>query len=108
PRAALPRERAGGQRARRAERDCSSRVGAMKDVRVAAVQMESAAGDRERDFGVLERLAEHAAQSGARIVAFPECCLTGYWFLRRLGVPELAALAEPLPDGPAARRLRAL
>jgi len=80
----------------------------MKDVRVAAVQMESAAGDKERNFGVLTRLAEQAAETGARIVAFPECCLTGYWFLRRLGVPELAALAEPVPDGPAARRLRAL
>jgi predicted amidohydrolase len=80
----------------------------MKDVRVAAVQMGSAAGDKERNFGVLTRLAERAAEAGARIVAFPECCLTGYWFLRRLGAPELAALAEPVPDGPATQSLKAL
>jgi len=77
----------------------------MKDVRVAAVQMESAAGDKERNFDVLERLAQEAAEAGARIVAFPECCLTGYWFLRRLGTDELAALAEPVPGGPSVARL---
>jgi predicted amidohydrolase len=77
----------------------------MKDVRVAAVQMESAAGDKERNFAAVARLAEQAAAAGARIVAFPECCLTGYWFLRRLGVRELAALAEPVPGGPATKRL---
>jgi N-carbamoylputrescine amidase len=80
----------------------------MKDVRVAAVQMESAAGDKERNFAVLSRLAEQARDAGATIVAFPECCLTGYWFLRRLSVPELTALAEAVPDGPAARRLAEL
>ena len=36
---------------------------------------------------------------------FPECCLTGYWFLRKLTVPQLQALAEPVPDGPSCRRL---
>jgi len=80
----------------------------MKDVRVAAVQMESAAGDKEGNFRALERLAEQAAKAGAQIVAFPECCLTGYWFLRRLSIPELAALAEPVPDGPGSQRLAQL
>jgi predicted amidohydrolase len=70
--------------------------------------MESAAGDKDGNFARLARLAEQAAQAGAQIVAFPECCLTGYWFLRRLGVPQLAALAEPVPDGPATKRLAAL
>lgn len=77
----------------------------MRDVRVAAVQLESAAGDKEANFRKLERFAEQAAQRGVRIAAFPECCLTGYWFLRRLTVEQLGALAEPVPDGPSCRRL---
>lgn len=68
----------------------------MQDVRVAAVQMESAAGDKHANFAALERLAERAAAKGARIVAFSECCLTGYWFLRKLSVPELEAARRAL------------
>jgi predicted amidohydrolase len=71
----------------------------MKDVRVAAVQMESTAGDKAANLGRVERLAAEAADQGASVVLFPECCLTGYWFLRRLGVPQLRELAEPVPEG---------
>jgi predicted amidohydrolase len=77
----------------------------MRDVRVASVQMESAAGDKEANFDKVERFTRDAAERGAAIVLFPECGLTGYWFLRHLTVPQLAALAEPVPDGPSCRRL---
>jgi predicted amidohydrolase len=77
----------------------------VKNVRVAVAQMESAAGDKQRNLAVVARLAEQAAQLGAEIVAFPECSLTGYWFLRRLERSELAALAEPVPQGPSCERL---
>jgi predicted amidohydrolase len=77
----------------------------MKDVRVAAVQMESAAGDAEANLRTVERHAGEAASRGALVVLFPECCLTGYWFLRRLSVPQLRDLAEPVPDGPLCGRL---
>jgi N-carbamoylputrescine amidase len=77
----------------------------MRNVRVAAVQMESAAGDKERNFRTVERLAAEAASRGAEVVVFPECCLTGYWFLRRLDVPQLEALAEAVPGGPSCSRL---
>ncbi|MGE5127003.1 MAG: nitrilase-related carbon-nitrogen hydrolase, partial [Betaproteobacteria bacterium] len=80
----------------------------MRDVRVAAVQYESRAGDKAANFATLERFAGQAADRGVEIVVFPECCLTGYWFLRRLSVAELQALAEPVPDGPSCERLRAL
>ena len=39
------------------------------------------------------------------IVVFPECCITGYWFLRHLTREQLLALAEPVPDGPSTRAL---
>src|SRR5206468_5508942 len=48
---------------------------------------------------------EQAAAQGVRLVVFPECCITGYWFIRNLSLEQLAALAEPVPDGPSTRRL---
>ena len=39
------------------------------------------------------------------MVAFPECCITGYWFLRHLTREQLLALAERVPDGPSTRAL---
>jgi len=77
----------------------------MRDLRVAAVQFESVAGDKPANLGKLARFAEEAAGRGVEILVAPECCLTGYWFLRRLTVPQLAAIAEPVPDGPACGRL---
>jgi predicted amidohydrolase len=77
----------------------------MRDVRVASVQMESVAGDKDANFRTVERLAETAAGRGAEIVVCPECCLTGYWFLRHRTVPELRGLAEPVPGGPSCTRL---
>ncbi len=77
----------------------------MRDVRVASVQMESAAGDKEANLRKVARFTEEAAARGAEVVVCPECCLTGYWFLRRLTVPQLEALAEPVPEGPSCARL---
>ena len=80
----------------------------MRDLRVASVQMESAAGDKDANLHKVARFAEQAAAEGAQIVVTPECGLTGYWFLRRLAVPQLAELAERVPDGPSCERLLAL
>ncbi|HSD65179.1 MAG TPA: nitrilase family protein [Vicinamibacteria bacterium] len=77
----------------------------MRDVRVASVQMESAPGDKEANLRKVERFTREAEQRGAAMVLFPECCLTGYWFLRRLSVPQLRELAEPVPEGPSSIRL---
>jgi predicted amidohydrolase len=77
----------------------------MRDVRVAAVQFESVAGDKEANFRRLARFTEEAAGRGVLILVAPECCLSGYWFLRNLSVPQLRALAEPVPDGPLCTRL---
>src|SRR5262249_6676972 len=80
----------------------------MRDTRVATVQMESAASDKAANFAKGERVTREAAARGAEVVVFPECCVTGYWFLRNLDGAALAALAEPVPDGPSCRRLREL
>jgi predicted amidohydrolase len=77
----------------------------MRDVRVAAVQMECAQADKEANFAKVARFTEEGASRGAEIVICPECCITGYWFIRHLTVPQLEALAEPVPDGPTCGRL---
>src|SRR5436190_3515677 len=74
-------------------------------MRAAAVQFESLPGDKEANFRKIEKFVEQAAAQGARLIVFPECCVTGYWFIRNLSVEQLAALAEPIPDGPSTQRL---
>ncbi len=76
-----------------------------RSLRAASVQFESARGDKDANFRKMETFAAHAAAQGVKLLVFPECCVTGYWFIRNLTVPQLAALAEPIPDGPSTRRL---
>ena len=80
----------------------------MQTLRAAAVQFEHAAGDKAANFAKVERFTRQAAARGVRLLAFPECCLTGYWFLRNLSRSQLLDLAEPVPDGPSSQRLLAL
>jgi predicted amidohydrolase len=80
----------------------------MRDIRVASVQFEHHAGDKDANFAKVRRFAGDAAERGVEILAFPECCITGYWFLRNLSHEELLGLAEPLPGGPSTGRLLAL
>lgn len=70
--------------------------------------MESIAGDKAANFAKLEVFVAKAARQGVKLIAFPECCLTGYWFIRNLTPKQLAELAEPGLTGPSCRRLLAL
>ncbi|MSU22575.1 MAG: acyltransferase [Opitutus sp.] len=79
-----------------------------RQLRVASVQLESAPGDKEANFRKIEAFTAEAAAQGVRLVVFPEGCVSGYWFVRNLTVAQLAALAEPIPDGPSTQRLIAL
>ena len=80
----------------------------MRDVRVAAVQFEHAAGDKAANMSTLRHFVRQAAGRGVEIIAFPEQCLTGYWFMRKLSRPQILSLAEPVPDGPCTQELLAL
>jgi len=77
----------------------------MRDIRVAAVQFQHKAGDKEANFAKIEAFAEQAADKRVEITAFPEMCITGYWHVRNLSHEEVDALAEPIPDGPSTQRL---
>ncbi len=80
----------------------------MKNLRVASVQLESAPGNKRENLGKIREYVGQATDHGVDIIAFPECCITGYWFLRHLSREELTALAEPVYDGPSSRALVAL
>jgi predicted amidohydrolase len=83
-------------------------VSYMPTLRAAVVQFEHAAGDKQANFAKIESFARRAAQDGVRLLAFPECCITGYWYLRNLTHAQLKDLAEPVPAGPSTQRLLAL
>lgn len=80
----------------------------MRDIRVASVQFEHVAGDKAANFEKIRGFVDQARAQGVEILAFPECCITGYWFLRNLSRDELVALAEPVPGGPSTEALLAL
>lgn len=80
----------------------------MRDVRVAAVQFEHKSADKRANLAKLSRFVEQAAKQKVKIIAFPECCITGYWFLRKLSRDDLLALAEPVFDGPSSQQLMSL
>ncbi|MCX6622533.1 MAG: acyltransferase, partial [Acidobacteria bacterium] len=77
----------------------------MRNVRVASVQFEHAPGDKRANLAKIRSFVEQAAREKVEIIAFPECCITGYWFLRNLPEAEFAALAEPVFAGPSSREL---
>src|SRR5262245_49423102 len=80
----------------------------MRNIRVAAVQFQHAPGDKAANLAVMERFIASAAEQAVEIIAFPECCISGYWHLRKLPRDEMVELAEHVPSGPAAQRLAAL
>ncbi len=79
-----------------------------RKLRVAAVQMESKAGDKAANLKTIEKFVAKAAKAGVKVIAFPECCITGYWFIRNLTPQGLADLAEKVPSGPSTQRIVAL
>lgn len=80
----------------------------MRNIRVASVQFEHSAGDKAANMAKITNFVERAAKQTVEMVAFPECCITGYWFLRKLSREQIVALAEPVPDGPSSQQLLVL
>jgi predicted amidohydrolase len=77
----------------------------MRDIRVATVQFQHAAGDPSYNLGRIEHYVTEAARSGVELIAFPEMCISGYWHLRKLSREGVEALAEPVPEGRSAETL---
>lgn len=54
----------------------------MTNIKIATAQFENKSGDKKYNLDIIEKLAEKAAQQGAKAVAFHECSITGYTFAR--------------------------
>lgn len=80
----------------------------VRDIRVAAVQMEHVPSDKQANLAKVRRFVVQAAGQGVEIIVFPECCLSGYWHLRHLSREQLFALAEPVFEGASSQRLLSL
>ena len=80
----------------------------MRDIRVASVQFEHTAGNKKANIAKITNFVEQAAKHNVEMIAFPECCIIGYWFLRKLSRDELVGLAEPVPEGNSSQTLMTL
>jgi predicted amidohydrolase len=76
----------------------------MQDIRAAAVQFESIQADKPANLDTIRWFTTQAAERGVQLLVFPECCITGYWFLRKLSREQLGHLAEPV-GGPSSAAL---
>ncbi|HEY2414014.1 MAG TPA: nitrilase family protein [Pirellulaceae bacterium] len=77
----------------------------MRNIRVAAVQFQHVPGDKPANLATIDRFVQQAVVEKVEIIVFPECCISGYWHLRKLSRDEITSLAEPVPTGPASERL---
>jgi predicted amidohydrolase len=80
----------------------------MRDIRIAAAQFEHRNNDKAYNLSRIDAMTRRAVEQGAEIVSFHECSISGYTFLQHLDRPGLAAVAEPVPDGPSVRALEAI
>ncbi len=77
----------------------------MRDIRVATAQFENKDNDPGHNLGRIRELTRRAVDQGAEIVSFHEGCIPAYTWLQPLSYDELAAVAEPVPDGPSVKKL---
>ncbi len=80
----------------------------VQQICVASVQFEHASGDKAANLAKIADFVDRAAGQGVQLIVFPECCITGYWFLHRLSREALIDLAEPVFEGPSSQMLMAL
>ena len=73
----------------------------MSKFKVAGVQMDIAIGDPDANLSAIAKHTENAVASGAMLVVFPECTLTGYCFDT---LEEAQAVAHPV-DGALIRQV---
>jgi predicted amidohydrolase len=79
-----------------------------RKIRSAAVQFQHAAGDKAANLATIDHFVATAAAQDVRLIAFSECCISGYWHLRHLSRDALDELAEPAFAGPSSAHLMRL
>jgi len=77
----------------------------MQNLRIATAQFEHKSGDKDYNLGIIDELSCRAASSGADVIAFHECSISGYTFARKLSREQMLDVAEHIPDGDSTRNL---
>ncbi len=77
----------------------------MKNLTIATAQFEHKSADKESNLTIIDQMSQQAANQGAGIIAFHECCISGYTIANTLSKKDLTKLAEPVPDGSSTQRL---
>ncbi|WP_394788530.1 nitrilase-related carbon-nitrogen hydrolase [Rhodoferax sp.] len=76
----------------------------LASLRAACVQLQHRANDRAYNLAQIDHFVAQAQAQQVQLLVFPEMCISGYWHVRKLDVPALEALAEPV-DGPSIRHV---
>jgi predicted amidohydrolase len=77
----------------------------MEPFKISTAQFENKSGDKDYNLSIIRKLSAQAASSGSKVIAFHECCITGYTFARHLSHDEMLELAEPVSSGPSTQNL---
>ncbi|WP_295795691.1 nitrilase family protein [Mucilaginibacter sp.] len=78
----------------------------METIKIATAQFEHKSGDKNYNLSIIKKLAQRASAAGANVIAFHECCITGYTFARELSKSQMLELAEELTCSPSVEALR--
>jgi len=77
----------------------------MEKLKASSVQFEHKSGDKDYNLSVIDHFSKQAAEEGSRIIAFHECCITGYTFTQNLSKQDMLELAEYLPESNSIKEL---
>ena len=77
----------------------------MRDLRISTAQFENRSGDKKYNLSRIDHLAGKAASQGSDIVAFHECSVTGYTFVRNLSLKQMLEISEYVPEGKSTKEL---
>jgi predicted amidohydrolase len=77
----------------------------MDKLKIATVQFEHRNGDKKYNLSVIEHYTGKAAAEGSRVIAFHECCISGYTVAGQLSEQEMIDLAERVPEGESIKQL---
>jgi predicted amidohydrolase len=80
----------------------------MEKIRAAVVQFEHVAKDKSANMAKVRKFVKKAAKENVQVLCFPECCITGYWYIRRLDRKGVQEISEPVPEGPSSQELMQL
>jgi predicted amidohydrolase len=80
----------------------------MNTLKISSVQFENRSRDKAYNLEIIDSMCAQAVNEGADVVAFHECCISGYTVASSLSEKEMLDLAEYLPDGPSLEKLTAI